>query len=266
MLILQILFTLVVAAILFLVFAEKHKPGFAMSVRGHIDRPFLSRVSVNSASFYHAFATMKQGILGGLSGSVGNVTGSSWKGIAVLKSKPLSVANPQTAAQVAQRAKMTSCVAMLKTCLSEVIKPMNDRFASKMSGFNYALQESITAFDDSGAFATPANFKISRCTNKAQLIDAIAADANILKLNVSWTSDAGTGYALGTDKMYLFAYDATSGKTATISGTVLRSANAAVLTFPAGFTNLGCDVHVYMAALRTDGTIGFAQYYNSFAV
>ena len=42
---------------------------------------------------------IKRGILGGVSNKVGNVVGSSWKGIATLRSLPLSVANPNTLAQ-----------------------------------------------------------------------------------------------------------------------------------------------------------------------
>ena len=93
---------------------------------------------------------IRQGILGGFSGKVANVVGSSWKGIAIVKSLPLSVANPRTAAQVGQREKMAACVEALKPILSEVIKPLNDRFAGQMSGYNYSLQESIKAFNAAG--------------------------------------------------------------------------------------------------------------------
>ena len=53
---------------------------------------------------------IKQGILGGFSGKVANIVGSSWKGIPVIKSLPLSVANPQTAAQTTQRNKLKGVV------------------------------------------------------------------------------------------------------------------------------------------------------------
>lgn len=209
---------------------------------------------------------IKQGILGGFSGSVGGVVGSSWKGTAVIKAKPISVANPKTASQIAQRNKMSGCVSFLQKGLADVIKPLNDRFAGKMSGYNYALQESITAFDENGALAIPANFKISRSKAKAQLIDAIAAEANLNEVKASWTSIAGQGSALATDKMYIMAYDAVSGLVATVGGTVLRSANQAIIKFPEGFSNTDCNIHVYMAALRADGTVGFAQDYKSFTV
>lgn len=206
---------------------------------------------------------IKQGILGGFSGKVANVVGTSWKGIAVMKALPLSVANPRTAAQVAQRNKMASCVAMLQPILSQVIKPLNDRFAGKMSGFNYALQASIAAFGDVGGLDDPALFKISRAANKAQLIDAIAAEAKITKLKCTWTSDAGKGYALASDKCFLVGYCVDTGSFA-VSTSAIRSAGQAYLEFPDGEFDAGSVIEVYMAFLRADGTVGFAQDYTQY--
>ncbi|MDD2265168.1 MAG: DUF6266 family protein, partial [Bacteroidales bacterium] len=44
--------------------------------------------------------TIKQGILGGFSGKVGNIVGASWRGIDYIRSMPASVRNPRTVAQV----------------------------------------------------------------------------------------------------------------------------------------------------------------------
>ncbi len=203
---------------------------------------------------------IKQGILGGFSGKVANVVGTSWKGIAVMKALPLSVANPRTALQVAQRTKMSACVAMLQPILSQVIKPLNDRFAGKMSGFNYALQASISAFDELGGLSYPDKFKISRAANKAQLIDAIAAEAKITKVKCTWTSDAGKGYALASDKCYLVGYCVDTG-TFAVSTSAIRSDGSAILEFPDGDFGVGAEVEIYMAFLRADGTVGFAQDY-----
>ena len=203
---------------------------------------------------------IKQGILGGFSGKVANVVGTSWKGIAVVKSQPLSVANPKTAAQVAQRTKLAACVKILQPILSEVIKPLNDRFAGQMSGYNYALQKSINAFDSLGNLSAPENFKISRSTAKAQLIDAIAAETKITKYKVSWTSDAGGGYALASDKGYLVCINGMNNRIASKTGFV-RSAGEAVVEFQDGEVEAGEDLHFYLAFLRSDGTIGFAQAY-----
>ena len=201
---------------------------------------------------------IKQGILGGFSGKVANVVGTSWKGIAVVKSQPLSVANPKTAAQVAQRNKLSACVRTLQPILSEVIKPLNDRFAGQMSGYNYALQKSIEAFDSSGNLAAPQNFRISRATAKAQLIDAIAAEGKINKYKVSWTSDAGEGYALATDKGYVVGINTSTGAVA-YSTDFVRSANRAFVEWAADEVVDGDQLAFYLAFLRADGTVGFAQ-------
>jgi hypothetical protein len=106
---------------------------------------------------------IKRGILGGVSGSVGSVVGTSWKGIAVLKSKPLSVANPRTTAQVSQRDKMTVLVALCKLLLAEVIKPLWDRFAQQMSGYNMFVSQNIAYVDDGLAESLDwENFKIAQ--------------------------------------------------------------------------------------------------------
>lgn len=208
---------------------------------------------------------IKQGILGGFSGKVANVVGTSWKGIAVVKSQPLSVANPRTAAQVGQRNKLSACVRTLQPILSEVIKPLNDRFAGQMSGYNYALQKSINAFDISGNLSAPEDFRISRSTAKAQLVDAIAAEAKITKYKVSWTSDAGEGYALATDKGYLVGINVNTG--AVVHSTnFVRSANQAFVEWADGEVSAGDQLAFYLAFLRFDGTVGFAQTYQLYDV
>lgn len=65
---------------------------------------------------------IKSGIFGGVSGKVGNLTGSSWKGIPVIKSRPQSVAYPATTGQVAQTTKMSAIVSFSKQILSGWIK------------------------------------------------------------------------------------------------------------------------------------------------
>ena len=210
-------------------------------------------------------ARIKQGILGGFSGKIANVVGTSWKGIAVIKSQPLSVANPKTAAQVAQRTKLSSCVAMLQPILSGVIKPLNDRFAGQMSGYNYSLQKSIAAFGADGRLAYPSEFKISRATAKAQLIDGVSADLATNKVTATWTSDAGTGYALETDKMFFVVFNENTGEIG-YSANAVRANQTAKVVLPENGLSTGDVLRTYLAALRADGTIGFAQDYFSHEV
>ena len=58
-------------------------------------------------------AIIKQGILGGFSGKIGNVVGGSWKGINYMRvlTKP---SNPNSEKQVNQRTKFTTALSFLQ--------------------------------------------------------------------------------------------------------------------------------------------------------
>lgn len=49
--------------------------------------------------------TIKQGILGGFSGTVGTVVGANWKGVDYMRSRPTRRKASNTQAQLEQRAK-----------------------------------------------------------------------------------------------------------------------------------------------------------------
>lgn len=94
---------------------------------------------------------IKQGILGGFSNKVGSVVGSSWKGIAVMRSLPISVANPRTAAQVSQREEFAQTAKIASSMLAEVVQPCWNRNAKRMSGYN-----AFVKYNEK--FADPSNF------------------------------------------------------------------------------------------------------------
>lgn len=84
---------------------------------------------------------IKRGILGGFSKKVGPVVGSSWKGIDVIKSKPVSVANPNTPAQQAQRSAMRAANVFLRSFGLDNVKYLNNAMAVRMSGFNRCMKK-----------------------------------------------------------------------------------------------------------------------------
>lgn len=59
-------------------------------------------------------AKLSKGILGGISGTVGNVVGGRWRGIDYIRSKPSSVKNPKTEGQLAQRMRFSMVMNFLK--------------------------------------------------------------------------------------------------------------------------------------------------------
>jgi hypothetical protein len=197
---------------------------------------------------------LKQGILGGISGSVGNVTGSSWKGIAVIKAKPLSVANPKTSAQVAQRGKFSNAVAFAKEILSAVIKPLWDRFAQQKSGFNAFIQENIDLFT-SALPATPADLVISKGKMEKTEIDSSSPDAGVNGISVTWTDDSGEGMKLATDVPYIVAVNQDTGEIVgqSYDGSKTRADEALGIDMDSITAGDVCDV--YLAFRRADGTV-----------
>ena len=59
--------------------------------------------------------TIKQGILGGFSGKVGTVVGSTWKSIHYMRALAVSISNPRTEKQQNQRSKFATTINFVKT-------------------------------------------------------------------------------------------------------------------------------------------------------
>ena len=85
---------------------------------------------------------IKQGVIGGFSGIVGNVIGASWKGIAYMRIRPVSVANPKTDPQLDQRMRFTVTLRFLQP-LTQFLKTGFKNYAVKMSPFNSAMSYNV---------------------------------------------------------------------------------------------------------------------------
>jgi len=151
---------------------------------------------------------IKQGILGGFSGKVANVVGSSWKGIAVLKSLPLSVANPKTAGQVAQRGAMTQIVAASRLLLAALIQPYWNPFAQKQSGYNAFVSENIATFLTAG-FTSFSAFFATRGSLLGVVVSSVVADDSDNLITVNWTDNSGVADALTGDDLSFIVYNET---------------------------------------------------------
>jgi len=196
---------------------------------------------------------IKQGILGGFSGKVANVVGSSWKGIAVMKSLPLSVANPRTAAQVAQRTKFSNVTVFAALILSSIIKPLWDRFAQNMSGFNDFVSTNIDLF----AASVPSPFAdlvISKGKMLSTTIDNLDTSDGLPNCDIYFIDDTGSGYKLATDKSYAVVINETNGDIAFRDLTGVRSSGVLTIEMPNNLTT-GDVLHAYLSFIRADGTV-----------
>lgn len=102
---------------------------------------------------------IKQGILGGVSGKVGSVVGTSWKGRAVLKSLPQSVANPNTEGQAAQRTSFKSIAQVGSLVLTSVVQKMYNPISGNITGYNKFCSQNKSAFNSLGVLV-PANLRL----------------------------------------------------------------------------------------------------------
>lgn len=196
---------------------------------------------------------IKQGILGGFSGKVANIVGSSWKGIAIIKSLPLSVANPQTAGQVAQRTKLSNTVAFAKQILSSIIKPLRDRFAVQESGYNTFMSDNIALFAD--AMPSPAEDLIIASGKMAKTdISVLGVTASSTGVNVSWLDDSGEGFKLTSDDAYIVVVNETQELVGSEGAVVQRSALTSKVDLPANMVS-GDVINAYLVFMRDDGTI-----------
>lgn len=194
-----------------------------------------------------------QGILGGVSGRVGNVIGSSWKGIPVLKSRPLSVANPRTTQQVHFRDRLTKLVAIASPINSSIIIPLWNRFASRMSGYNAFIQANSGAFNSLLTFV-PASFFIARGRMAATAITN--ADIQTVNTQCLVTFSAAIADSFQTDDDQPFAV-------ITSSSGVLKAFEAGSLTRAEGVITVnampGSSFAVgdlcFLAFRRPDGSV-----------
>ena len=196
---------------------------------------------------------IKQGILGAVSGKVGSVVGSSWKGKAIVKIKPASVANPKTAGQIAQRGKFSNAVAFAVGILATVVKPLWDRFASGMSGYNDFVSQNVALFTD--VVPNPVtSFVLSKGKMASTAITAVL-DISSSNVAISWSNDTGEGYKLGTDSIYAIYINVTKRKFGFIDVSAVRSAATGTGSIELNGTQAGDSVYVFAAFRRADGSV-----------
>ena len=144
---------------------------------------------------------IKRGILGGVSNKIGNVVGSSWKGIATLRSLPLSVANPNTTAQRTNRDSFTIMSKLGSDVLATVCQPLWNRDAKQMSGFNAYVMNNKRAYDEDPE-AWVANPIMSKGVLSASLTSAVLNHA-FERIDIAFSSDLENPQDSNSDVAYV---------------------------------------------------------------
>lgn len=197
-------------------------------------------------------AVIKRGILGGFQNKIANVVGSSWKGIATMRSLPISVANPRTAPQVTQRNKFSNVSKVGSQLLTAIIKPLWDRFAQQESGFNAFIRRNIAFFNSNGIIDAN-NLIISEGVLAVSEITDAVADISDDTLAVTWVINPA-GDSLGTDRAYIAYWDLDADVLTAWADVGPRSAGTATVSGNGLQVISGNTGQVYLAFKRVDGT------------
>lgn len=201
---------------------------------------------------------IKRGILGGFSGKVANVVGSSWKGIATMRALPLSVANPNTVAQQKVRGRFSRLAHLGSELLASIIKPMWDRHAQHMSGYNAFIQANKFAFTKENDFV-PADFIIARGQmNETEIVNVLAE--NPTSIGIEFDDTASGAFQSEFDEMFAVILDEEGNLQGFSKLPVLREESVISVDVERS-TFKG---YAYLAARSADGKIISQTSYQSF--
>jgi len=143
------------------------------------------------------------GILGPVRGKVSNVVGAQWKETAYFRGYTIP-ANPNTEAQQAQRAKMTTAVWYARALLGSVINPYWDPFEKAYSGYNRFLSVNVKAMASGTAYESILTSRGK--LEKVSAMDGSTYPVTVTKVEVTWTGNL-MGNGLATDKSLLVIVD-----------------------------------------------------------
>lgn len=197
---------------------------------------------------------IKNGLLGPVSGKVGNVVGSSWKGVDYLRMLPASVSNPRTPAQLRQRAGFLLVVRFLRPLL-DLIKVGYSTYARRMSAYNaatsYVLRHALSGeFPD--LHLDYARVLLSR-GNLRGLTEVQIQSAASLQLTLQWENNAFMGNALPYDKVAVVVYNPAKADAFYAMDAALRADATLTISLPAAY--LGDQVHVWVLLTATQSLL-----------
>lgn len=196
---------------------------------------------------------INQGILGGVSGKVGNIIGGNWKGIDYIRIKPSSVANPRTKGQVDQRTKFSTVLGFLQP-MTDFLKVGFKLYSSGMTQFNaamsYNLNNAVSGVSPDFTVDYPSAL-VSR-GNLTGAVNAAAVSNNPQEVEITWLDNTDSGSALANDKALIVALNTTRNEAIFTTAGPIRSAAAATLPVPAEYSTE--KIEVFLGFVSDDGT------------
>lgn len=189
-------------------------------------------------------------LFGRMKNKIGGIVTSTWKGINVIKSKPLTVANPRTDAQTAQRAAMILVMSIARAISSAINFGFKEQAVYK-SAFNafvgYTLRNAVDTSAPPAATLVAADVLVAQGTISSTAIDTAAGSAGTDDMTVTYSNAANSPGQSNSDKALTVAYNVTQDlwMVGTSDGNE-RLDGTTDVSFPDGFLVAGNTVRVYL--------------------
>lgn len=200
------------------------------------------------AKNHTAMAIFSQGILGGFSGKVGNIVGSSWKGTNVMKIRPSSVTNPNTEKQQNQRLRFALVGRFLQAHRNLVNIGFN-AYKPGMSATNaamsYNLSNAITG-DFPDLSIDFSKVQLSRGSlNLLTQASVTAPEPSAVLIN--WSDNSGIMNALASDQLSVGLFDPGSGESVYFINCASRADASISLNTPVEWTGRKVEVLAFFS-------------------
>lgn len=194
---------------------------------------------------------ISQGILGGFSGKVGTVIGSTWKSIYYIRAIATSVKDSRTEKQLIQRSKFLASINFLKT-VTPFVRIGYRNYAYRQSEFNAAMSYMLKyAVTGDGEQATIDFDKTLLAQGSLTTATDAAVQVEAGKATFTWTDNSDTGNAVATDKVMVLAYNKDRQETVYNTAAATRADGTAELVLPANWADDA--LAVYLAFYSKDG-------------
>jgi len=205
-------------------------------------------------------STIKQGILGGFSGKTGTVIGSSWKGISVMRGIAPSIAQPNTATQLQQRAKFSVMGKFLRPLIPFLRIGFKTQ-AVKMSGFNAAMSYNLV----NALTGTYPVYEVDYSkvlVSEGNLPGALNPEVTSTtagEIKYTWEDNSDDTNADASDKALLVVYNPVRNRVVTIVGGNTRTGGSQSITLPSRFS--GDEVQCFISfSNETQAVLSNSEY------
>lgn len=191
-----------------------------------------------------------QGVNGNWSGKVGNNVGAVSNGRTVIRIYQPIVSNPQTAAQMLQRSRLSIVSSFLRS-LAGVIK-LGYKAVSK---FGTAWADCIKQNMDEavslvGGVYTLDESKVVMSRGGVDLPYGLTATNDANDLTFQWTDNSGVGTALATDELVYLIKNKDRNQWVAAKSAAVRSTRTFTFACPSAWS--GESIHVYAYFVRAD--------------